>query len=87
MTLTLVVCNRLSIIAHFVATIEGTTTEGLTRLFRDNMWKLYKLPESVISNRGPQFAAELTKKLNKILGIEIKLSTLFYLQIMAKQNR
>jgi len=28
-------------------------------------------------NRGPQFAVELTKKLNRILGIETKLLTVF----------
>ena len=33
----LVVCDRLSKMAHFVATIEGTLVEGLARLFRDNM--------------------------------------------------
>ena len=33
----LVVCNRLSKMAHFVATIEKTTAEGLARLFRDNV--------------------------------------------------
>jgi len=33
----LVVCDRLSKIAHFVATTEETTVEGLARLFRDNV--------------------------------------------------
>ena len=33
----LVVCNCLSKMAHFVATIERISAEGLTRLFRDNM--------------------------------------------------
>ena len=33
----LVVCNRLSKITHFVAMIEGTTAEGLVRLFRNNV--------------------------------------------------
>jgi len=47
----LVVCNRLSKIAHFVATTEETLAEGLVRLFRDNVWKLYRLPESMISDR------------------------------------
>ena len=78
----LVVCNRLSKMAHFVATIEETTVEGLTRLFKDNVWKLYGLPESIISDRGPQFAAELTKELNKILEIETRLSTAFYLLLI-----
>jgi len=69
----LVVCDRFSKMSHFVVTTEKTTAEGLAKLFRDNMWKLYGLLGSVISDRGPQFAAEMTKELNKILGIETKL--------------
>jgi len=76
----LVVCNRLSKMMHFVATTEGTSAEGLARLFRDNMWKLHGLPESIISDRGLQFAAELMKELNRMLGIETRLSTVFYPQ-------
>ena len=76
----LVVYNRLSKIAHFVATIEVTLVEGLARLFRDNIWKLHGLPESVISDRGPQFVAELMKELNKMLEIEMRLSTAFHPQ-------
>ena len=49
----LVFCNRLSKITHFVATTEGMSAEGLVQLFRDNIWKLYRLLESVISDRGP----------------------------------
>jgi len=33
----LMVCDRLSKMTHFVATTEGTSTESLARLFRDNM--------------------------------------------------
>jgi len=65
----LVVCDRLSKMTHFIATIEGTIAEGLARLFRDNVWRLYGLPESVVLDRGPQFVVELTKELNKMLGI------------------
>ena len=76
----LVVYDKLSKIAHFVATIEETTTEGLARLFRDNMWKLYGLPESMISNKGLQFTVELMKELNKMLGIKTRLLTAFHPQ-------
>ena len=76
----LVVCNRLSKITHFVATTKETLAEGLARLFRDNVWKLHGLPESVVSDREPQFVAELTKELNKMLGIETRLSTAFHPQ-------
>jgi len=33
----LVVCDKLSKMTHFVATTEGTSAEGLARLFRDNV--------------------------------------------------
>ena len=62
---------------YFVA-----TTEGLTQLFRNNIWKLHRLPESMASDRRPHSAAELIKEfLKKMLGIETKLLTLFHPQI------
>ncbi len=66
----LVVCDRLTKMTHFVATTKETLVEGLAKLFRDNIWKLHGLPKSVVSDRGPQFAMELTKELNRILGIK-----------------
>jgi len=63
-----------------VTTTEGTSAEGLARLFRDNVWKLYGLPESMMLDMGPQFAAELMKELNRMLEIETKLSTVFHPQ-------
>jgi len=42
-----------------IPTTKKTSTEGLARLFRDNMWKLHGLLESMISDRELQFAAEL----------------------------
>ena len=76
----LVVCDRLSKMTHFVATTEGTLVEGLAKLFRNNIWKLYRLPESMVSDKEPQFAAELTKELNQMLGIKTRLLTAFYPQ-------
>ena len=76
----LVVCDRFSKMSHFVVIIEKMMAEGLVRLFRNNVWKLHGLLESVISDRGLQFAAGLTKELNKMLGIETKLSMAYYPQ-------
>ena len=76
----LVVYDKLSKMTHFVTTMEGPLAEGLARLFRNNMWKLYRLPESVVLDRGPQFAAELIKELNRMLGIKMRLSTAFHPQ-------
>ena len=48
---------------------------------------MHGLPESVISDRGPQFAAGLTKELNKMLGIETKLSIVYYPQTDRQTER
>ena len=77
----LVVCDKLSKMTHFVATTEETLVEGLAMLFRNNVWKLHELLESVVLDRGPQFIVELTKELDRMLGIEMILSTAFYPQI------
>ena len=73
----LVVCDRLSKMMHFVATTEEISA---ARLFRDNMWKLHGLLESIVSDRGPQFAVKLTRELNRMLGIQMRLSTAFHPQ-------
>ena len=65
----LVVVDQFTKMVHFVPTTEKTTAEGLARLFRDNVWRLHRLPESIISDRGPQFVAGLMRELNEMLGI------------------
>ena len=39
------------------------------------------MPESIVLDRGPQFAAELTKELNRMLEIKMRLLTVFHPQI------
>ena len=48
---------------------------------------MHRLPESIVSDRGPQFVAEFTRELNKMLGIETRLSTAFHLQTDGQMER
>ena len=41
----------------------------------------------MVSDRGPQFAVELTKELNQMLGIKTKLSTAFHPQTDGQTER
>ena len=83
----LVVCNRLFKITYFVATTEGMLAKRLVRLFRDNVWKLHGLLESIISDRRPYFAVEIMKELNGMLEIETKLSISYHPQIDGQMER
>jgi len=83
----LVVVGRFTKMAHFVPTTEKTMAEGLARLFRDNVWWLHRLPESIISDRGPQFVAGLIRELNEMLGIKTKLLMVFHPQTDGQTER
>ena len=83
----LVVVDWLTKMVYFIPTTEKISAEELARLFRDNMWKLHSLPESIISDREPQFMAELIRELNQMLGIESKMSTAFHPQTDGQTKR
>jgi len=83
----LVVCDCFSKMAHFIATTEKTSAEGLTKLFWDHVWKLHGLPESIISDKRVQFAAGIMKELNNLLGIQTKLSTAYHPQTDRQTER
>ena len=72
---------------HFIATTEKMSAEGLAKLFRDHVWKLHGLPESIISDRGIQFVVGMMKKMNNLLGIQTKLSTAYHPQTDGQTER
>jgi len=51
-----------------------------SQLLLDNVWKRTGFPLAIISDRGPQFAAQVTQELWRKLGIKQKLSTAFHPQ-------
>lgn len=56
------------------------TSEGLARLFCDNIWKLYGLPRCYISDRASTFLSNFSQALNKLLGIKHNASTAYHPQ-------
>jgi len=83
----LVVVDKLTKMVHFIPTTEKISAEELARLFKNNIWKLHGLSESIISDRGLQFTAGIIQELNRILEIESKLSTAFYPQTDEQTER
>lgn len=71
----LVVVDQFTKMFHALPTMSTITSEGLARLYWDNVWKLHGLPKKIISDRGPQFASKFMMDLNRILGITTALST------------
>ena len=54
------------------------TSDGVARLLFDNLLKRFGLPNKIILDRGPQFAARAFKELLKLLGITSSLTTAYH---------
>src|SRR6266478_3685184 len=74
----LVVCCRHSKQAHFIPCTGELNSLGLATLYRDHIWKLHGLPDTIISDRGSQFTSKMMQGLNQLLGIKTKLSTAYH---------
>jgi transposase InsO family protein len=56
------------------------TQEGAGQLLLDNLYKPFSLPDKILSDRGPQFAAKAFHELLKLLGIKSNLTTAYHPQ-------
>jgi len=83
----LVVCDCFSKIVYFIATTEKTSVKELTKLFRDYVMKLHRLPKSIILDREVQFIARMMRELNNLLGIQMKLLTVYHPQMDGQMER
>ena len=83
----MVVVDRLSKLLHVLPTTDQVTSEGMARLYRDNVWKHHGLPDQIISDRGPQFVSRFMKELNSILGIKTTPSTAYHPQTDGQTER
>jgi len=59
---------------------KNITAVETSQLLLDNVWKRTGFPAAIISDRGPQFAAQVMQELWRKLGIKQKLSTAFHPQ-------
>jgi hypothetical protein len=60
--------------------VKTITWEGTGILLQDNLFKRFGLPDKMISNRDPRFAAHTFQELLKLLNIELNLTTAYHLQ-------
>ena len=66
--------------AILIPTTKTLMQEGAGQLLLDNLYKRFSLPDEMLSDRGPQFAAMAFRKLLKLLGIKSNLTTAYHPQ-------
>jgi hypothetical protein len=66
--------------AHFILMNTTIMALGAARLFLQDVWKLHGLPCSIMSDRGPQFVAEFTRELYRLLDITLSATIAYHPQ-------
>jgi transposase InsO family protein len=75
-----VVVDRLGKRAFSLPCEKTVTAAQAAELYYTHIWRIYGTPETVTSDRGPQFVSAFTDELCKLTGVKQKLSTAYHPQ-------
>ena len=83
----IVVVDRFSKYATFIAAPKDCTSEETARLFLKNVVKYWGLPKFIISDRDSRFTGKLWTELFKLMGTKLHFSTSFHPQTDGQTER
>ena len=74
----LVIVDQFMKMIRLKATMTNISSEGIAKIYRDEIWKLYEVPRTILSDRGLQFTLKFIEEFTKVLGTKRKLSTAYH---------
>jgi transposase InsO family protein len=74
------VVDRLSKYAHFVSLSHPYVAGTLARLFMDNIFKLHRMPQTIVNDRDSVFSSNFWKDIFRLSGIELLMSSSYHPQ-------
>ena len=83
----MVVVDRFTKMAHFIALETNATARDVADTFLEEVWKLHALPFEIISDMDARFSGEFCQSLSKSLGIRRKMSTAYHPQTDGQTER
>ena len=60
---------------------------GTAKLYIENVFRRFGLPDSMLSDRGPQFASQVFREIGRLLGIKLIMSTAYHPQTDGETER
>ncbi len=82
----MVVVDRLTKVAHFIALAHPYTATEVAQAFLNNIYRLHGLPATIISDRDPIFTSAFWKSLFNLQGTMLCLSSSYHPRLMVKQK-
>ena len=82
-----VIVDSMTKSSHFLAVKTTESVEDYAKLYINKIVRLYGVPLSIISDRGPKFTSHFWKSFQKGLGTQINLSTTFHPQTDGQAER
>jgi hypothetical protein len=83
----LVVVDRFTKYAHFMALKHPYTATSMARIFFNNVVKLHGLPKTIVSDRDKVFTSSFWKELFRLLNTQLCLSLAYHAQIDGQTER
>ena len=82
-----VIIDQLTSMIHLVPTKQTYRATDIAELMFKNVYKLHRLPEWIISDRDSLFTSKFWRKLHKLLGTELRMSSAFHPQTDGAMER
>jgi len=62
-----VIVDRFTKMIQLKATTTNISSEGIAKIYRNNIWKLHGVSKKILSDRGPQFVLKFMEEFTKAL--------------------
>jgi len=76
----LVVVDRLSKYAHFLAVAHPFTAAVVAQLYFDHIFKLHGIPRTIVSDRDKVFLSQFWQEFFKLQQVSLHMATTYHLQ-------
>jgi len=74
-----VICHLTSLV-HIIPTKQTYRTRDIAEVMFDRIYKHHGMPKNIVSDRDTLFTSTFWKRLNKLTGTELRMSSSFHLQ-------
>jgi transposase InsO family protein len=79
--------DRLTKTAHIIVVNSTYTAKDYAEIYLDRIVRLHRIPNTIISDRGPQFIAHFWEQLHENLGTKLIRSSTYHPQMDGQMER